>query len=130
MDSHPRLILFHPDGRIIPPSLRKEERRDRHCRNLRLAWRGRCKRPSGALIDANLSNGKESRPIHGTYNAATNQLLFNDAQFPGEILFTTFYTGYAILADNEVGGILGLAATWQQQKLKFDPSRRIIELEN
>jgi hypothetical protein len=130
MDSHPRLILFHPDGRIIPPSLRKEERRDRHCRNLRFAWRGRCKRPSGALIDANLSNGKESRPIHGTCNAATNQLLFNDAQFPGEILFTTFYTGYAILADNEVGRILGLAGTWQQQKLKFDPSRRIIELEN
>jgi hypothetical protein len=56
-------------------------------------------------------------------------LLFNDAQFPGEILFTTFYTGYAIPADNEVGGILGLAGTWQQQKLKFDPSCRIIELE-
>jgi hypothetical protein len=84
---------------------------------------------SRALVDANQSNGKESRPIHGTYNAATNQLLFNDAQFPGEILFTTLSTGYAILADNELGGVLGLAGTWQQQKLKFDPSRRIIEVE-
>lgn len=71
---------------------------------------------NGSLDAAFVDNEGKQIAITGTYDQASNQLKFNDAQFPGEILFTTFFTGKAFVFG---GQILALAGTWTEQSLSF-----------
>jgi hypothetical protein len=50
---------------------------------------------TGTILDSTL-NGV---PINGTLDASLN-VSFNDAQFPGEVLQVTFYTGMVFPLDN------------------------------
>jgi|SRR5262245_27699171 len=65
------------------------------------------------------------RPIHGHYNATTNAITFNDAWRPGEIIWVTYYTGYAMPTGD--GGVCAMAGTWQELRLEFDGDRIVIE---
>ncbi len=79
---------------------------------------------SGAL-DASLIDPQSDKvTIHGTYDAATNKIDFNDATFPGNVLFTTFFTGFAII--DGTGAVVALAGTWRELSLTFDVSRRVV----
>lgn len=66
--------------------------------------------------------------IYGTYDDVTNQIVFNNASYPGEILFTTFFTGSAIFVPGTTDAF-ALAGTWHEQRLRF-VDRRIIQFEN
>ncbi len=74
---------------------------------------------SSGAFQGVLQSQTNSTPIHGSYDASTNQLSFNDAWSPGQVLFVTFYTGHAILGANAEGGVQGLAGTWQLLTLGF-----------
>ena len=83
----------------------------------------------GALLDSFLrdSNSDTTR-ITGRYDAVTNMITFSSALFPGEILSTIFFTGFAIPNPNSLGEVNALAGTWHRQTLKFDTSRKVIDL--
>jgi hypothetical protein len=69
---------------------------------------------TGALVGSDINN----IPINGNYNAATNAISFNDARWPGDRLFVSFYTGYVI--PNEEGGACAMAGTYQEAELIFE----------
>jgi hypothetical protein len=48
--------------------------------------------PSGQILEAYIGQA----PIHGQYNAPGNTISFNDARWPGDTLFVTYYTGYVV----------------------------------
>jgi hypothetical protein len=79
-------------------------------------------------LDASLIDDQNNESnIQGTYNDVTNQIVFNDASFPGEILFTNFFTGSAIFIPGTTDAF-ALAGTWWEQRLKIE-GHHIIGLE-
>lgn len=66
---------------------------------------------AGDFVDSTI----ESEPIHGHYDANTQQISFNNARQPGDVLFVSFYTGYVML--NEQGGPCAMAGTWQEAEV-------------
>src|SRR5258708_37876159 len=76
------------------------------------------------LIDAQFNK----TTIHGTYDAANNKIDFNDASFPGLVLNTIFFTGFAIV-DPGTGEVIALAGTWGETIFHFDPSRKLVRVQ-
>jgi hypothetical protein len=66
---------------------------------------------TGAFIEANL----DGRTLTGQYDASTNRITFNDARFPGQTLFVSFYTGYVM--PTEEGGVCAMAGTFTEQEI-------------
>ena|ERR1700730_1780688 len=72
----------------------------------------------GTLLQTSLSDGTNDRQVSGTYDAVAGVIKFNDAEFPGLILTTTFFTANAIpLADGTVQSFVG---SWTDQEITFE----------
>jgi hypothetical protein len=74
-------------------------------------------RLSGSLHDAK----GDQTGITGTYNDVTNQIVFNDASFPGDYFYTTFFTGSAIVVPTTTE-VFALAGTWHQWRFQITVS--------
>jgi hypothetical protein len=80
----------------------------------------------GTLVQTTLFDGNNDRSIIGSYDSSTGVIRFNDAEFPGLILTTTFYTGNAIpQADGTVQSFVG---SWTDQEFTFDESRKMMQV--
>ena len=69
---------------------------------------------TGAFVEANL----DGRTLTGQYDASTNQITFNDARFPGQTLFVSFYTG-CVMPTGE-GGVCAMAGTFTEQEILIE----------
>ncbi|WP_143135807.1 hypothetical protein [Burkholderia ubonensis] len=70
---------------------------------------------SGALQDSVVRDGDfNTVPIMGRFDAATNSVAFSVEQFPGDTFFTTTFTGLVVPDSNSLGGVVGLAGSWNQ----------------
>jgi hypothetical protein len=83
---------------------------------------------AGQLDVALIDDASDKHEVHGTFNDVTNQIVFNDAWFPGEILNTTFFTGSAIFVPGTTEAF-ALAGTWHELRLQID-AKRIVGLEH
>jgi hypothetical protein len=79
---------------------------------------------SGAFINSFIRDSNfEAIGINGRYDETTNTIEFNTAAFPGDVLFATYYMGFAILSTNDLGGVHALAGTWYRTTISFDKAR-------
>ncbi len=69
---------------------------------------------TGTLSDA---AGVEAAVIHGSFDSASNAISFNNADFPGEILFTCFFTGQVFTSPDGTSAV-GMAGEWHEQSFK------------
>ena len=87
---------------------------------------------AGGLVDAYITDAADNMvTLNGHYDAATNQISFNDARLPGETLFVSFYTGYVMPtgaaklddAGNPIPGdegVCAMAGTYTEQEIIFE----------
>jgi hypothetical protein len=69
---------------------------------------------TGTIEDAAGNSGR----IHGSFDSGSNKIRFNDASFPGEILFTTFFTGDVFTSPAD-GLVVGMSGSWHEQSFTF-----------
>ena len=56
--------------------------------------------------------------IAGMYDSTTRNITFNNASFPGEILFTTFFSGQ-VFTTPDGSAALSIPGNWTEQELTF-----------
>jgi hypothetical protein len=88
---------------------------------------------SGALQNSFIrTTTGDTIPITGTFDPTTKAIAFSTAHSPGEILFVTFYNGFAILDPKAVYGVYGFAGTWHSQTIHFEREgrKKVLKLVN
>jgi hypothetical protein len=79
---------------------------------------------AGRLDAALVDDQNNTNTIHGTYDDVMNQIMFNDASYPGETLFTNFFVGSAIFIPGSTVAF-ALAGTWSEARIQILPGRKL-----
>src|SRR5260370_35530308 len=69
----------------------------------------------GTPLESTVFDGNNHRQVSGSYDSASGVIKFNDAEFPGLILTTTFFRGNAIAFPD--GTVQAFVGSWTDQEI-------------